>query len=207
LDTAGFYAMLLRSARGPLRKEDTMKFRFASPWILAAAVIASSAIPAIAAEPQFHRVELKPAKGAALPFSIEVPADWQVRQFDGFPGLWIGPADAKPPEDARLIWVRGSKVSLADPATIIANIKANDAEHPEWSAPRVEARTVHGLGCVLVQMANGEGKTARDSLTLKVPFQTVSVDLIASASRPEFPKMLPTYERILLSVQPVGAQK
>jgi hypothetical protein len=204
LDTAGFYAMLWRSARGPLPKDDIMNFHLASSWILAAVL---TAIPATAAEPPFHRVDLKPPKGAALPFTVEVPADWQVRQVDGFPGLWIGPADAKPPEDARLIWVRGSKVSLADPATIVANIKANDAEHPEWSASRVEARTVHGLGCVLVQMASGEGKTARDSLTLKVPFQTVSVDLVASAPRTEFPKMLPTYERILLSMQPVAGPK
>jgi hypothetical protein len=56
-------------------------------------------------------------------------------------------------------------------------------------------------------MESGEGDKARTSLTLKVPFQTVSVDLVASATKPEFPKMLPTYEKILFSVQPAAGSK
>jgi hypothetical protein len=209
--------MLLRSARGPLPKDEIMKLRQALPWnfaaVLAAAVLTTplmTANPAQSAAPlasTFHRVELKPAKGgAALPFTLEVPADWQVLPVAG-PGLWIGPADAKPPEDPRLVWIRGSKVSLADPAAIVANIKANDLNHPEWSAPRVEVKTAGGLKCVLVEMENGEGDKARSSLTLKVPFEKVSVDLVASAPRAEFPRMLPLYERILASVQPVAAAK
>ncbi len=191
-----------------------MKLRPARRSILAAslAMFTLSAIPALPAmsatapkpEPRFHRVEIKPEKGAALPYTLEVPQDWQVRQDANFPGLWIGPADAKPPEDPRLIWVRGSKVSLAKPAEIVANIKANDAAHPEWSAPRVETRTVGGASCVLIEMETGTGDKARTSLTLKVPFETVSVDLIASSTRAEFPKMRPLYERILFSVQPAG---
>jgi hypothetical protein len=215
LDTDGFYAMLCRSARGPLPKDEIMSFHsarpYARPWILAASLAtltlsAMPEMPAVAAtpEPSYHRVELKPAKGAALPYTLEVPQDWQVRQVAGSPGLWIGPADVQPP-DPRLIWVHGSKVSLADPAAIVANIKANDVAHPEWSAPRVEARTVGGAKCVLVQMETGEGDKARTSLTLKVPFQTVSVDFVASSPRADFAKMQPTYERILLSVQPVAA--
>ena len=181
-----------------------MKFRFAIPLILVALSPAAFAAPPAEA---YHRVELKPAQGAALPYTLEVPRDWQVRQVEGFPGLWIGPADAKPPEDPRLIWVRGSQVALAEPEKIVANIKANDAAHAEWSAPRVEARTVGGVRCVLVQMESGEGDKARTSLTLKVPFQTVSVDLVASAAKPDFPKMLPTYEKILFSVQPAAGSK
>ena len=177
---------------------------FALPFLLAAALPASAFAAPDAA---YHRVELKPAQGKALPYTLEVPQDWQVRQVQGFPGLWIGPADAKPPEDPRLIWVRGSQVALAEPEKIVANIKANDAAHAEWSAPRVEARTVGGVRCVLVQMDSGEGDKARTSLTLKVPFQTVSVDLVASAARPDFPKMLPTYEKILFSVQPAAGSK
>lgn len=178
---------------------------FVLPFLLAAVLPAS----AFAAPPagSYHRIELKPAQGAALPYTLEVPQGWQVRQVDGFPGLWIGPADAKPPEDPRLIWVRGSQVALAEPEKIVANIKENDAAHAEWSAPRVEARTVGGVRCVLVQMDSGEGDKARTSLTLKVPFQTVSVDLVASAAKPEFPKMLPTYEKILFSVQPAAGSK
>jgi hypothetical protein len=175
---------------------------FALPFLLAAALPASG----FAAPPaeSYHRVELKPAQGKALPYTLEVPRDWQVRQVDGFPGLWIGPADAKPPEDPRLIWVRGSQVALAEPEKIVANIKENDAAHAEWSAPRVEARTVGGVRCVLVQMDSGEGDKARTSLTLKVPFQNVSVDLVASAAKPEFPKLLPTFEKILFSVRPAA---
>jgi hypothetical protein len=208
--------MLLRSARGPLPKDEIMKLRQTLPWsfagLLAAAVLMTplmTANPALSAAPPastFHRVELKPAKGgAALPFTLEVPADWQVLPVAQGPGLWIGPADAKPPEDPRLIRVRGSQVSLADPAAIVANIKANDLNHPEWSAPRVEVKTVGGLKCVLVEMETGEGDKARTSLTLKVPLETLSVDLVGSATRAEFPRMLPLYERILSSVQPVTA--
>ncbi|HTG31561.1 MAG TPA: hypothetical protein VLB76_01420 [Thermoanaerobaculia bacterium] len=178
---------------------------FALPFLLAAVLPAS----AFAAPPagSYHRIELKPAQGKALPYTLEVPQDWQVRQVEGFPGLWIGPADAKPPEDPRLIWVRGSQVALAEPEKIVANIKENDAAHAEWSASRVEARTVGGVRCVLVQMDSGEGDKARASLTLKVPFQTVSVDLVASAAKPDFPKMLPMYEKILFSVQPAAGSK
>ena len=182
-----------------------MKICFAILAVLAAAFSS----PAFAAPEAgaYHRVELKPAQGKALPYTIEVPQDWQVRQVQGFPGLWIGPADAKPPEDPRLIWVRGSQVALAEPEKIVANIKENDAAHAEWSAPRVEARTVGGVRCVLVQMDSGEGDKARTSLTLKVPFQTVSVDLVASAAKPDFPKLLPTYEKILFSIQPAAGSK
>ena len=129
-----------------------------------------------------------------------------MRQVDNFPGLWIGPADAKPPEDPRLIWVRGSKVSLTDPAAIVANIKANDAAHPEWSAPRVEARTVGGVE--LRAGADGDrhrrqgAAPASPSRCRSRPFRSTSSP---PRTRAEFPKMLPLYERILFSVQPVAA--
>ncbi|HEY0511502.1 MAG TPA: hypothetical protein VGH73_06340 [Thermoanaerobaculia bacterium] len=176
--------------------------RFSSLLTLFAAALP---VAALAAAPGYHRVELKAAQGKPLPYTLEVPQDWQVRQVAGFPGLWIGPADAKPMEDARMIWVRGSQVDLAEPDKVVANIKGNDAAHPEWSAPRVEAREVGGVRCVLVQMDSGEGDKARSSLTLKVPFQKVSVDFVAGSKRDEFARMLPTYEKILFSVRPVAA--
>src|SRR4029077_998381 len=94
--TDRFYAMLLRSARRPLPKDETMSLRTARPWILAAslAILATPVMPATPETP-YHRVELKPAKGAALPYTLEVPQDWQVRQVAGSPGLWIGPADVQ----------------------------------------------------------------------------------------------------------------
>jgi hypothetical protein len=153
----------------------------------------------------FHRVELKAAQsiGKPLPYTVEVPRGWEVRQVDGYPGLWIGPADAKPPEDPRLLWVRGSRVSMEKPDEIVANIRANDASKPEWSAPRVEVQEVGGVRGVLVQMDTGEGDKARSSLTLKLPLANLGVDFVASAPRAEFPKREPLFERILLSVRPV----
>jgi hypothetical protein len=182
-----------------------MKTTFAIPMLLAAALS-----PAAFAQ-EFHRIELKPAspkvQGKPLPYTIEVPKDWQARQVEGYPGLWIGPADAKPPEDPRLIWVRGSQVSLAEPEKVVANVKANDEKDPSWSAPRVEVREAGGVRGVLIQTLNGEGDKARGTLTFKVPLANVSIDFIGSAPKAELPKMLPLYERILLSVRPVEAKK
>jgi hypothetical protein len=183
----------------------TMKANIAISMLLAAALS-----PAAFAQ-DFHRVELKPAspkvQGKPLPYTIEVPKDWEARQFEGFPGLWIGPADAKPPEDPRLIWVRGSQVPLAEPDKVVANVKANDEKDPTWSAPRVEIREVGGVRGVLIQTLSGEQDKARGSLTLKVPLASVSLDFIGSAPAAELPKMMPLYERILLSVRPVEAKK
>src|SRR5258708_4996728 len=90
----------------------------------------------------FHRLEPWAGLGKTLPYTSEVPMGWEPRQVAGFPGLWIGPAYAKPPEDPRLIWVRGSMVELAEPDKVVANIKANDAADAKWSAPRVEVKEV-----------------------------------------------------------------
>jgi len=198
--------MLSGPARGPFPEVRIMRFSATFLTLLATALPVAAVSPAaVAPAGATHRVELRAAQGAPLPYTLEVPGDWEVRQVAGYPGLWIGPADAKPPEDPRLIWVRGSRIDLAEPDKVVANIKANDAQHPEWSAPRVEAREIGGVRCVLVQMDSGEGDKARSSLTLKVPFQKVSVDFVASAPRAEFPRMLPAYEKILLSVRPVAA--
>jgi len=179
-----------------------MKATFAISMLLAAALS-----PAAFAE-DFHRIELRPSdpkvQGKPLPYTIEVPKDWQARQVEGYPGLWIGPADAKPPEDPRLIWVRGSLVNLTEPDKVAANIRANDAADPKWSAPRVEVKEVGGVRGLLVQMEIGEGDKARSSLILKLPLDKVSLDITASASRAEFLKQLPLYERILFSARPAA---
>ncbi|HEY2290044.1 MAG TPA: hypothetical protein VGM86_05005 [Thermoanaerobaculia bacterium] len=177
-----------------------MKANIAISMLLAAALSAS------AFAQDFHRIELKPSgpkvQGKPLPYTIEVPKDWQARQFAGYPGLWIGPADAKPPEDPRLIWVRGSQVPLDEPEKVVANVKTNDEKDPTWSAPRVEIREVGGVRGVLIQTLSGEKDKERGSLTFKVPLVNVSLDFIGSAPAAELPKMLPLYERILLSVRP-----
>jgi len=178
----------------------------ALPALALAAPPSATVAPGKPAAGTFHRIELSAGPGKALPYTLEVPMGWEPRQVAGFPGLWIGPADAKPPEDPRLIWVRGSLVALAEPEKVVANIRANDATDTKWSAPRVEVKDVGGVHGVLVQMNTGEGDKARSSLTLKLPLAKVSLDLVASAPQAEFPKQLPLYERILLSARPAAAQ-
>ena len=178
----------------------------ALPALALAAPPSATVAPGKPAEGTFHRIELSAGPGKALPYTLEVPMGWEPRQVAGFPGLWIGPADAKPPEDPRLIWVRGSLVALAEPEKVVANIRANDATDTKWSAPRVEVKDVGGVHGVLVQMNTGEGDKARSSLTLKLPLAKVSLDIVASAPQAEFPKQLPLYERILLSARPAAAQ-
>ena len=192
-----------------------MRLHSALPFCLAAslpALVFAAAPPAskpATATPAFHRVELKPtqSQGKPLPYTVEVPKDWEVRQIEGFPGLWIGPADAKPPQDPRLIWIHGSQVSLADPDGVVANIRATDLQKAEWSAPRVEVKEVGGVRGVLVRMDAGEGDKARSNLTLKLPLKNLAIDFVATADRADFEKNLPLYERILLSVRPAEAVK
>jgi|SRR6185312_4926529 len=174
---------------------------------LAAPPAAKSATvaPGKPAEGTFHRIELSAGPGKTLPYTLEVPMGWEPRQVAGFPGLWIGPADAKPPEDPRLVWVRGSMVELAEPDKVVANIKSNDAHDAKWSAPRVEVKEVGGVRGVLVQMNTGEGDKARSSLTLKLPLAKVSVDIVTSATQAEFPQRASLFERILLSARPAAA--
>src|SRR4029077_18284131 len=138
---------------------------------LAAPPSSTTVAPGKPAEGTFHRIELAAGPGKALPYTIEVPMGWEPRQVAGFPGLWVAPADAKPPEDPRLIWVRGTMISLAEPDKLVATIRANDASDPKWSAPRVEVKEVGGVRGVLVQMDTGEGDKARSSLILKLPLE------------------------------------
>jgi hypothetical protein len=176
-------------------------------FVLALSAAASlGAAPAPPAAAAYHRVTLSGGPGKDLPFTIEIPKDWQMRMEQGYPGLWLGPADAKAPQDPRLIWVRGSQVSLANPEEVVKNIKANDEAKKEWTAPRVEVRDLGGLKSILVQMDTGEGDAARSTLTLKVPFGQLGLDLVASTSRAEFKKRVGQYERILLSLRPVAAK-
>src|SRR5689334_14224632 len=110
---------------------------FALPALVLAAPPSSTTVaPGKPAEGTFHRIELAAGPGKSLPYTIEVPTGWEARQIAGAPGLWIGPPDAKPPDDPRLVWVRGTMVSLADPDKLAATIRANDAADPKWSAPR-----------------------------------------------------------------------
>lgn len=168
---------------------------------------AQAAPPATKApETAVHRVTLSAGAGKDLPYSIEVPRDWTMRQEQGYPGLFVGPADAKP-EDPRLIWVRGSQVSLADPAQVAANIRTSDAQADQWTAPRVEEKEVGGVEALLVRLDTQDAKnpgTTRSTLILKLPLGQAGLDVVASADKAEMDRRMAEYERILLSVRPVA---
>lgn len=183
-----------------------MAHRFVLSVFLFASALGATPAAAASTAPNtgVHRVTLSAGAGKDLPYSIEVPRDWTMRQEQGYPGLFVGPADAKP-DDPRMIWVRGSQVSMADPAQVAANIRANDSNAEQWSAPRVEEKEVGGVKGLLVRLDTMKDGTPRSTLTLKLPLGPAAVDIIASADQAEMDRRMAEYERILLSVRPVAA--
>jgi hypothetical protein len=184
-----------------------MSFRRWIAAVFVAVVPVVSAAETPAAEPAApaagasRRIELPGAPEKPFPYTVEIPGGWQLREVEGTPGIWLGPADAQPPNDPRLIYVRISPTPLADPAKTVANIRAADEKQP-WSAPLVEEREVGGIRGVLVRMDSGEGDAARSTLVLKLPLEGGGVDFLGSAPRAEFEKLLPVYEKVLFSVRP-----
>ena len=84
-------------------------------------------------------------RGAALPLHRGDPADWKVHQVPDSAGLWLGPAAASRRAGPRMVYVRISPASLADPAAVAANIRTSDAADPKWAASMVEVRDVNGV--------------------------------------------------------------
>jgi hypothetical protein len=164
----------------------------------------ANAVPLGQGEGGYHRMGLPGPADKPLPYTVEVPTGWVVKvakDSKEMPGLWLGPYDAVPPKDPRLIYVRVTSVKLDDPEKAVANIRANDAKNDSWSAPLVEVRDLEGLKGVLVRMDSGSGDTARSTLALKLPYESGGVDFLAGAPRAEFEKQLPMYQKILLSVR------
>lgn len=149
----------------------------------------------------YHRIGLPGTADKPFPYTVEVPTGWTVKDSKDMPGLWLGPADAQPPQDPRLVYVRISPAKLDDPEKAAANIRANDAKDDSFSAPLVEVRDLEGIKGVLVRLDSGSGDKARSTLVLKLPFESGGVDFLAGAPRAEFEKLLPTYQRVLLSVR------
>ena len=187
-----------------------MSFRrlFATAFIAMIPVVASAQAPAgKPAQPNaMQRIELPGAPGQPFPYTVDIPADWQMRQVKDVPGVWLGPKDAEPPNDPRLVYVRLSPTSMSDPAKTVANIRAADEKQP-WSAPLVEAREVNGIPGVLLRMDSGEGDKARSTLVLKLPLDGGGVDFLGSAPRAEFEKLLPSYQKVFFSVRRRDAGK
>jgi hypothetical protein len=150
-----------------------------------------------------RRVELAGPDGKLYPYTIELPAGWAVLHSKEIPGVFLGPASVSAPEsDSRVIYVRVSPVSLANPDEVVANIKKSAAAADSWSAPLVEVREIGGVRGVLVRMDSGSGEKARSTLVLKMPLGETSLDFMASAPRAEFERQLPGYQRVILSVLP-----
>jgi hypothetical protein len=163
---------------------------------------AASAGPAAASGPA-RRVALPGPDGKPYPYTVEIPAGWQVLFSKDVPGVFLGPASGLEPEkDVRMIYVRVSPASVLDPEAVVANIKKS-AAGATWSAPLVEVREVGGVRGVLVRMDSGSGADARSTLVLKMPLGQTSVDFMASAPRAAFEGLLPGYQRVILSVLPV----
>lgn len=158
------------------------------------------AAPAPAAPAGYQRVALGPIN-SLLPYTVEIPSGWEVRREASAPGMWIAPPGARVGEDPRLVYVRLSPSSLADPRQTVANIQKSDAADASWSAPEVAVREVKGITGVLVRMDRGEGATARSSLIWKLPWAPHSIDFTASAPRAEFDRLRPTWERIFFSIE------
>jgi len=167
-------------------------------------LVGGLAVSARAAEKPLRRIDVRPLVGAPLPYTIEVPEDWAVMQSKEVPGLFMGPPGAAPPSDPSLIYVRGSEVSLANPAAVAQSIRENDAKQPAWSAPRIEVKELGGVKGLLVRMDSGEGEKARSTLVLKLPLGDKGVDFLWAAPRAQFAKDLPRYEKLLLSIRPAA---
>jgi hypothetical protein len=163
----------------------------------------SAATPPAKPQPP-QRIELPGAPGKPFPYTVEIPANWKMRQVEGIPGVWLGPTDAQPPNDPRLVYVRISPTPLTDPAKTVANIRAADATQP-WSVPFIEAREVNGIPAVLLRMDSGEGAAARSTLVLKLPLEGGGLDFLGAAPRAEFAKLLPVYQKVFFSVRRVAA--
>ncbi len=179
------------------------------PHLLAAVALVSLGLPggtAAAATPSaaLHRITLPATAAHAAALSVEVPAEWAVREVQGVPGVWIGPPGARPDGGAQMLQVLPSAAPLDDPERVAGAIRASDQAAQGWSAPLVEVREVGGLRGVLVQLDSGDGEAARSTLALKLPAGGGSVDFMVSARRADFERLRPLLTSILLSVRPAA---
>jgi hypothetical protein len=166
----------------------------------AKATTPAAAAPAVAG---FHRVELPGGTAdQKFPYDIEVPQSWTLHEIKEQAVIWLGPEGADPDTGSQMVYVRISPAALGNPEDVVANFKKSVPADGSWSAPVAEVREVAGVRGVLVQINSVKDKAVRKTLILKMPLPKTSVDFIASAPGDSFDKMLPDYQRILLSVRP-----
>lgn len=175
-----------------------------------AAVAFSVAFDGMAADVGVKRVNLPSLSTVEdFPYTIEIPADWTVRREVPQPGIYLGPPTVDPQQYPEMIFVRWSRVDLAKPDATVANIKANDTKNDDWSAPEVSVVDVgeHKGVWVLMQYPAKNDTPARTTVTLKVPIQGASIDIIGSANTAKFPELKAHFEKILRSVRPGAIEK
>ena len=159
------------------------------------------------AEQMTRRIELPTLSSAQnFPYTIAVPTTWEARREIPAPGIFLGPPGAQPDNDFQMVFVRHSTVDLSDPQKVVDAIAAND-EHQPWTAEELKVIDADGRKAVwiLMEIPGDATQPARRTLTLKLPIDGGSVDVMATAPVDEFDALRPEFERILRSVRPVEA--
>lgn len=138
------------------------------------------------------------------PYTIEIPADWTVRREVPEAGVYLGPPTVDPKQYPEMVFVRWSRVDLAKPEVTVANIKATDTKADDWTASEVTVVEVGDRQAlwVVMQYAAKNEVPARTTMTLKVPHQGASIDIIGAAPTTKFPELKAHFEKILRSVRP-----
>jgi|CXWL01.1.fsa_nt_gi hypothetical protein len=180
-----------------------VRFALVSGLALLALTVAREATAADG--PGVRRIDLPSLSTVEdFPYTIEIPADWAVRREVPEPGIYLGPPSVDPKQYPEMLFVRWSRVDLTKPEATAANIKANDTKNDDWIASEVtvvDVGTVKGLW-VLMQYPAKNDVPARTSLTLKVPIQGASIDIIGAAPATRFPELRAHFEKVLRSVRP-----
>lgn len=137
------------------------------------------------------------------PYTVEIPVSWEIRREIPAPGVFVGPPGAQPEFDYDMIFVRPSQVDLTSPEAVVEAIRANDESQP-WSAAELEVIEVgdrRGVW-VLLDVPAMAGKAARKTLTVKLPIEGGSLDVLTSAPSDRFDELRGTFESVLRSIRP-----
>lgn len=146
---------------------------------------------------------LSTVAGNQYPYTVEIPLNWAIRREIPVPGVFVGPPGARPESDFDMILVRPSKIDLTNPETVVEAIRAN-AESQPWSAAELEVIEVgdkRGVW-VLLDVPATASKPARRTLTVKLPLDSGSLDVLASAPSDQFEELRATFESVLRSIRP-----
>ena len=139
----------------------------------------------------------------SYPYTIEIPADWQVLREIPQPGIFLGPESGSPDEHPEMILVRPSAADASDLPALVETIRGNLPRVP-WEAGELEIRTLgDDLEGLWLRM-DVDRESPRKTVVLKLPLpEGGSVDVLGSAPAERYPELAEHYERILMSVRPV----